>query len=151
MPLRGLQHSRLSCPSVSPGICSNSCPLNHHAIEPSHSGGIHQRGGWGLAKCLVLLRGCEPALTTPGPCDRHRVLLCKFGGGNTCLGRGTHSILYIINAPSIAALYILITGITFNNLLLFLSCHLTVLQITSALLTPVNPTPSTNKTQQICG
>ena len=62
------------------------------------------------------------------------------------MGRGTHSILYIINAPSIAALYILITGITFNNLLLFVSCHLTVLQITSALLTPVNPTPSTNKT-----
>ena len=62
------------------------------------------------------------------------------------MGRGTHSIWYIINAPSIAALYILITGITFNNLLLFLSCHLTVLQITSALLTPVNPTPSTNKT-----
>ena len=59
--------------------------------------------------------------------------------------RGTHSIWYIINAPSISALYLLI-GITFNNLLLFLSCHLTVLQITSTLLTPVNPTPSTNKT-----
>ena len=25
---RGLQHARLSCPSVSPGICSDSCPLN---------------------------------------------------------------------------------------------------------------------------
>ena len=24
----GLQHSRLSCPSLSPGICSNSCPLS---------------------------------------------------------------------------------------------------------------------------
>ena len=24
----GLQHSRLSCPSVSPGVCSNSCPLS---------------------------------------------------------------------------------------------------------------------------
>ena len=28
----GLQHARLSCPSLSPGVCSNSCPLNrwHH-------------------------------------------------------------------------------------------------------------------------
>ena len=25
----GLQHTRLSCSSVSPGICSNSCPLSH--------------------------------------------------------------------------------------------------------------------------
>ena len=24
----GLQHSRLPCPSLSPGVCSNSCPLN---------------------------------------------------------------------------------------------------------------------------
>ena len=29
---RGLQHTRLPCPSLSPRICSNSCPLNqwHH-------------------------------------------------------------------------------------------------------------------------
>ena len=26
--LRGLQHTRLSCPSLSPGVCSNSCPLS---------------------------------------------------------------------------------------------------------------------------
>ena len=26
--LHGLQHARLSCPSLSPGVCSNSCPLN---------------------------------------------------------------------------------------------------------------------------
>ena len=24
----GLQHTRLSCPSLSPGVCSNSCPLS---------------------------------------------------------------------------------------------------------------------------
>jgi len=24
-----LQHARLPCPSLSPGVCSNSCPLNH--------------------------------------------------------------------------------------------------------------------------
>ena len=30
-PLRphGLQHARPPCPSPSPGICSNSCPLSH--------------------------------------------------------------------------------------------------------------------------
>ena len=41
----GLQHPRLSCPSLSPGVCSNSCPSNHvilchpllllHSIFPS--------------------------------------------------------------------------------------------------------------------
>ena len=34
----GLQHSRLPCPSSSPGACSNSCPLSqwcHPTISPS--------------------------------------------------------------------------------------------------------------------
>ena len=34
----GLQHARLPCPSLSPGICSNSCPLSgwcHPAISCS--------------------------------------------------------------------------------------------------------------------
>ena len=26
LPLHGLQHTRLPCPSLSPGVCSNSCP-----------------------------------------------------------------------------------------------------------------------------
>ena len=26
--LHGLQHTRLPCPSRSPGVCSDSCPLN---------------------------------------------------------------------------------------------------------------------------
>ena len=26
--LHGLQHARLPCPSLSPGVCSNSCPLS---------------------------------------------------------------------------------------------------------------------------
>lgn len=60
--------------------------------------------------------------------------------------RGAHSIWHIIDAPSISALYLLIRGIAFYNMLLFLSCHLTVLQTTSVLLTPINPTPSTDKT-----
>ena len=36
--LRGLQHTRLPCPSLSPGICSNSCPLSqwrHATISSS--------------------------------------------------------------------------------------------------------------------
>ena len=35
---RGLQHARLPCPSSSPGVCSNSCPLGkwcHPAISSS--------------------------------------------------------------------------------------------------------------------
>ena len=35
----GLQHTNLPCPSLSPRVCSNSCPLSHghgDAIQPSH-------------------------------------------------------------------------------------------------------------------
>ena len=28
LPLHGLQHTRLPCPSLSPGVCSDSCPLS---------------------------------------------------------------------------------------------------------------------------
>ena len=28
LQLHGLQHSRLPCPSPSPGVCPSSCPLN---------------------------------------------------------------------------------------------------------------------------
>ena len=34
----GLQHDRISCPSLSPGVCSNLCPLSrwcHPTISPS--------------------------------------------------------------------------------------------------------------------
>ena len=33
--LPGLQHTRLPCPSPSPGACSNSCPLSQSAISSS--------------------------------------------------------------------------------------------------------------------
>ena len=36
--LHGLQHARLSCPSVTPGVCSNSCPWSrwcHPTISSS--------------------------------------------------------------------------------------------------------------------
>ena len=32
---QGLQHARLPCPSPSPGVCSNSCPLSQWC-RPSH-------------------------------------------------------------------------------------------------------------------
>ena len=32
----GLQHARLPCPSLSPRVCSNSCPSSSDAIQPSH-------------------------------------------------------------------------------------------------------------------
>ena len=35
---QGLQHARLACPSLSPGVCSNSCPLSqwcHPTISSS--------------------------------------------------------------------------------------------------------------------
>ena len=32
----GLQHTRLPCPSPTPGACSNSCPLVSDAIQSSH-------------------------------------------------------------------------------------------------------------------
>ena len=32
----GLQNARLPCPSPSPRVCSDSCPLSCDAIQPSH-------------------------------------------------------------------------------------------------------------------
>ena len=32
----GLQHTRPPCPSPTPGVYSNSCPLSQYAIQPSH-------------------------------------------------------------------------------------------------------------------
>ena len=32
----GLQHASLPCPSPTPRACSNSCPLGHCSIQPSH-------------------------------------------------------------------------------------------------------------------
>ena len=36
LPLDGLQHARLLCPSLSPGVCSNSCPLSRDCYLTSH-------------------------------------------------------------------------------------------------------------------
>ena len=32
----GLQHTRLPCPSPSPRLCSDSCPLSRWCLQPSH-------------------------------------------------------------------------------------------------------------------
>ena len=32
----GLQHARLPCPSLSPGVCSNSSPLSWWCLQPCH-------------------------------------------------------------------------------------------------------------------
>jgi len=34
LPPHGLQHARPPCPSPTPGLDSNSCPLSHDAIQP---------------------------------------------------------------------------------------------------------------------
>ena len=36
LPHHELQHSRLLCPSLSPEVCSNLCPLSHDTTQPSH-------------------------------------------------------------------------------------------------------------------
>ena len=33
---QGMQHARIPCPSLSPGVCSNSCPLPDDAIQIPH-------------------------------------------------------------------------------------------------------------------
>ena len=38
-----LQHARLPCPSVSPGVCSNSCPLSRWCYLPSTTTRINSR------------------------------------------------------------------------------------------------------------
>ena len=35
-PMDCMQHTRLPCPSPSPRVCPNSCPLNRWCIQPSH-------------------------------------------------------------------------------------------------------------------
>ena len=43
---RGLQHARLPCPSLSPGVCSNSCPLSQWCHPTTSSSAIP------LSSCL---------------------------------------------------------------------------------------------------
>ena len=43
--LRGLQHTRLLCPSLSPGVCSNSCPLSRWC-HPTISSSVTPFSSW---------------------------------------------------------------------------------------------------------
>ena len=52
----GLQHIRLPCPSPSPGVCSDSCPLSrwcHPPLSPSPPA-LHLSQPQGLSKVLAL-------------------------------------------------------------------------------------------------
>ena len=43
----GPQHTRLPCPSLSPKVCSNSCPLNHLPPPPLSAGRTEEEMvGW---------------------------------------------------------------------------------------------------------
>ena len=59
----GLQHARLCCPSLSPGVCSNSCPLSRwcyptisSSIAPfsSYPQSFSASGTWSENICLIL-------------------------------------------------------------------------------------------------
>ena len=91
-PLRpsGLQHGRLPCPSVSPGVCSNSCPWsrwchptisssaahpltsNSHCnigsdsteAEPRRDQGVHSAAPGGERRCLYFAQD-SPIRTPP--------------------------------------------------------------------------------------
>ena len=41
----GLQHARLACPSLSPGVCSNSCPLSQWC-HPTISSSVTPFSSW---------------------------------------------------------------------------------------------------------
>ena len=75
-----LQHARLPCPSVSPGVCSNSCPLSRlcHFILcrpllllPCLS---QQQGQFSSVQSLSRLRLCDPMNhSTPGLPVHHQL------------------------------------------------------------------------------
>ena len=49
----GLQHASLPCPSLSPRVCSNSCPLVSDAIQPSHPLPSHSLPAFSLSQHRV--------------------------------------------------------------------------------------------------
>ena len=61
----GLQHARLSCPSLPPGICSNSCPLRWWL--PSNHLILCQREG----KTGYFLPSASKLVLPLQPCSRH--------------------------------------------------------------------------------
>ena len=49
----GLQHARLPCPSPTPEACSNSCPLSHDAVQPSHPLSSHSPPSFNFSSIMV--------------------------------------------------------------------------------------------------
>ena len=47
----GLQHARPPCPSPTPGVYPNSCPLSHDAIQPSHPLSSPSPPAFNLSQC----------------------------------------------------------------------------------------------------
>ena len=61
----GLQHIRLPCPSPSPWVCPNSCPLDWWCIEPSHLLMLSSPSGLSLCEHQRLFQwvGCSHQVT----------------------------------------------------------------------------------------
>ena len=58
LPPHGLQYARFPCPSLSPGVCSNSCPLSRwchlsHSLSPT-SPALYLSQHQGLSNELIL-------------------------------------------------------------------------------------------------
>ena len=48
----GVQHSRLPCPSLFPGVCSNSCPLSQWC-HPTISSSVTAFSSWKCWRCHI--------------------------------------------------------------------------------------------------
>ena len=73
---QGLQHIRLSYPTPSPGVCSNSCPLSRwcHPTNPvvphrGHEPSCASDGTWTHSELCNSLCMCEVAQSCPTLCD----------------------------------------------------------------------------------
>ena len=53
----GLQHARLACPSLSPGVCSDSCPLSVNTYESVYFLFTLTTNGSRLVWVLILMSG----------------------------------------------------------------------------------------------
>ena len=76
----GLQHSRLSCPSISPGVCSNTCPLNwwyHPTISFS----------------FALFSSCPQSF----PASESFPMSLLFVSGGQCIGASASALVFPMN------------------------------------------------------
>ena len=78
----GLQHTRLPCPSPSPGACSNSCPLNRWC-QPT------------ISSSVVPFSSCLQSFPASGSC-----LMCLvFTSGGQSMGVLASSSILPMNIP----------------------------------------------------